>query len=82
MFKFPYCVVLIQLKRSYGSVYKAVHVTTGMTVALKRLEILDNMEEIQNEIEFMENCQGSYVVSFYGNKLEEEVMWVNCVLFL
>ncbi len=37
---------------------------SGMTVALKRLEILDNIEEIRNEIEFMENCQGPYVVSF------------------
>jgi serine/threonine protein kinase len=40
------------------------------------MEIIDNLEEIENEIQFMRGCEGNHTVKFYGSKIEEEAMWV------
>lgn len=75
------------IRSSYGAVYKALHEKSGTIVALKKQEIYGNLADIEAEINFMRQCNGPYVVNFYGmfkllfakslgSSLEDNNMWV------
>lgn len=62
---------------SYGTVYQAIHKKTNTVVALKKMEILpENEADIQNEVKFMQKCNGPYVVQYYGSAIQGNTMWV------
>ena len=52
---------------SYGSVYKAIHIESGKTVALKIVPINGEIESLKREISILKDCNSEHVVKYYGS---------------
>jgi serine/threonine protein kinase len=61
---------------SYGSVWKALHKQTGSIVAVKRVDIDNDLEDIVKEIEFMKGCKSPYIVRYYGSYFKDNELWI------
>lgn len=61
---------------SYGSVYKAEHIRSGHVVAIKEVAMEDDLEEVVLEINIMKQLIDSYIVSYYGNYLVGNELWI------
>ncbi|KAJ3437533.1 sterile20-like kinase isoform b-related [Anaeramoeba flamelloides] len=64
---------------SSGVTSKAVYSTTNEVVAIKKLRIFDNLEEIQKlskEITFMKTLHHPNVVRYYDSYLMENELWI------
>jgi len=61
---------------SYGSVWKAVHMKTGTTTAIKRVPVENDLDEILNEIKIMKQCRSPYIISYYGSYFKENELWI------
>jgi len=61
---------------SYGSVWKAKHLKTGTTTAIKRVPVENDLDEILNEIKIMKQCRSSYIISYYGSYFKENELWI------
>jgi len=61
---------------SYGSVWKAIHKQTGSVVAVKRVSIDNDLEDIVKEIEFMKGCSSPYIVRYYGSYFKDSELWI------
>ncbi|KAJ3424033.1 sterile20-like kinase isoform b-related [Anaeramoeba flamelloides] len=71
---------LEEIGRSSSSVIsKAVYTTTNEVVAVKKIRIVDNLEEIQklsNAISLMKNHHHPNVVNYYDSYLMEKELWI------
>jgi serine/threonine protein kinase len=54
------------LKRSYGSVFKAVKKETGEVFAIKRVPIDEDIEELRREINVMKECKSPFIINYEG----------------
>jgi len=61
---------------SYGSVWKAQHVRTGTTTAIKRVPVENDLDEILNEIKIMKQCRSPYIISYYGSYFKDSELWI------
>eukprot|EP01111_Echinosteliopsis_oligospora_P013831 TRINITY_DN5063_c0_g1_i1.p1 TRINITY_DN5063_c0_g1~~TRINITY_DN5063_c0_g1_i1.p1 ORF type:complete len:474 (+),score=105.95 TRINITY_DN5063_c0_g1_i1:316-1737(+) len=62
---------------SYGSVWKAVHKQTGAVVAVKKVGIDNDLEDLLKEIDFMESCCDSpFIVKYYGKYFKDDELWI------
>eukprot|EP00457_Paulinella_chromatophora_P000915 gb/GEZN01000917.1/.p1 GENE.gb/GEZN01000917.1/~~gb/GEZN01000917.1/.p1 ORF type:complete len:1113 (-),score=172.32 gb/GEZN01000917.1/:168-3224(-) len=63
---------------SYGAVYQAKVKKTGQTVALKVLDLsrATDLEELEREIKFMQDCHTPYVVGYHGSYLFHNHLWI------
>jgi serine/threonine protein kinase len=61
---------------SYGSVWKALHKQTGSIVAVKRVGIDNDLDDIVKEIEFMKGCKSPYIVKYYGSYFKDSELWI------
>jgi len=61
---------------SYGSVWKAMHKPTGSIVAVKRVPIDNDLEDIMKEIDFMKSCRSPYIVRYFGSYFKENELWI------
>jgi len=61
---------------SYGSVWKAKHVKTGTTTAIKKVPVENDLDEILNEIKIMKQCRSPYIISYYGSYFKENELWI------
>lgn len=61
---------------SYGSVHKAIHKTTGTVLAVKKVPLDTDLQEIIKEITIMQQCDSCYVVKYYGSYFENSDLWV------
>jgi len=61
---------------SYGAVWKAVHMKTGTTTAIKRVPVENDLDEILNEIKIMKQCRSPYIISYYGSYFKENELWI------
>jgi serine/threonine protein kinase len=66
------------LQRSYGSVWRATHRKTGNALAIKRVPIENDIEDIVTETTFLKECKSPYVVRYYGSFLDKkrQELWV------
>lgn len=72
-----YCfTVLINNYRSYGSVWKAIHLKTNTVTAIKKVPVENDLDEILNEIKIMKSCRSPYIISYYGSYFKENELWV------
>ena len=70
---FDFCV---DLCRAFGVVYKAIHKSTGIILAVKSLPAGDHPEEIRNEIAILQKCNDPNIVSYLGSMLKMPKLWV------
>lgn len=62
--------------RSYGSVHKAIHKETGHVLAVKKVPVDTDLQEIIKEISIMQQCDSKYVVKYYGSYFKNSDLWV------
>lgn len=61
---------------SYGSVHKAIHKSSGKVLAVKKVPLDTDLQEIIKEITIMQQCDSSYVVKYYGSYFENSDLWI------
>lgn len=61
---------------SYGSVWKAIHKQTGGVVAIKKVGIDNDLDDIMKEIEFMKGCRSPYIVRYFGSYFKDNELWI------
>lgn len=61
---------------SYGSVWKAHHLKTGTTTAIKKVPVENDLDEILNEIKIMKQCRSPYIISYYGSYFKDNELWI------
>ncbi|CAD6191169.1 unnamed protein product [Caenorhabditis auriculariae] len=61
---------------SYGSVHKAIHRESGHTLAVKKVPVDTDLQEIIKEISIMQQCDSKYVVKYYGSYFKNSDLWI------
>ncbi|MFH4978610.1 hypothetical protein AB6A40_005319 [Gnathostoma spinigerum] len=61
---------------SYGSVHKAVHRESGHVLAVKKVPVDTDLQEIIKEISIMQQCDSKYVVKYYGSYFKNSDLWI------
>ncbi|EGC39722.1 hypothetical protein DICPUDRAFT_93521 [Dictyostelium purpureum] len=61
---------------SYGSVYKAINAGTGIVVAIKRVSVDNDLEDMEKEINFMKQCKSPYIVTYHASFRKENEVWI------
>lgn len=62
--------------RSYGTVHKAEHKETGQVLAIKKVPVDTDLQEIIKEISIMQQCDSPYIVKYYGSYFQNTDLWV------
>jgi serine/threonine protein kinase len=58
-------------------VWKAIHRQTGGIVAVKKVGIDNDLDDIMREIEFMKGCRSPYIVRYFGSYFKDNELWVS-----
>ncbi|KYQ96897.1 protein serine/threonine kinase [Tieghemostelium lacteum] len=61
---------------SYGSVWKAIDNSTGAQVAIKKVAIENDLEDMKREINFMKQCQSPYIVTYHASFKKDNEVWI------
>jgi len=64
---------------SFGSVYKGRDKRDGSIVAIKIIDLEsaeDEIEDIQQEIAVLSQCESSYVTRYYGSHIKDTKLWI------
>ncbi|CCD65397.1 Serine/threonine-protein kinase cst-1 [Caenorhabditis elegans] len=61
---------------SYGSVHKAIHRESGHVLAIKKVPVDTDLQEIIKEISIMQQCKSKYVVKYYGSYFKHSDLWI------
>lgn len=67
---------------SFGVVYRAIHITSGTTVAIKQIDLEDSdddITEIQMEIAHLSACDSDWVTRYYGSFVRGYKLWIGKV---
>ena len=64
---------------SFGVVYRATHISSGMVVAIKQIDLEDSdddITEIQMEIAHLSACDSEWVTRYYGSFVRGYKLWI------
>jgi serine/threonine protein kinase len=61
---------------SYGAVSKARNRKTDEVVAIKVIPIESDQEELQREIDILEKCNSTHIVTYYESFVRGDELWV------
>uniref|UniRef100_A0A915P7P3 non-specific serine/threonine protein kinase n=1 Tax=Meloidogyne floridensis TaxID=298350 RepID=A0A915P7P3_9BILA len=61
---------------SYGSVHKALHKSSGRSLAIKMVPVDTDLQEIIKEITIMQQCDSRHVVKYYGSYFKNSDLWI------
>uniref|UniRef100_A0A1I8BM79 non-specific serine/threonine protein kinase n=1 Tax=Meloidogyne hapla TaxID=6305 RepID=A0A1I8BM79_MELHA len=64
------------LDPSYGSVHKALHKSSGRSLAIKMVPVDTDLQEIIKEITIMQQCDSRHVVKYYGSYFKNSDLWI------
>lgn len=62
--------------------HKAIHKETGHVLAVKKVPVDTDLQEIIKEISIMQQCDSKYVVKYYGSYFKNSDLWVILILFV
>ena len=66
-------------KGSFGEVFRGIHKETGQTVAIKVIDLEqaeDEIEDIQQEIAVMAQCDSPHVTRYFGSYVSGTKLWL------
>ena len=66
--------------RGFGEVFVALDKTSNDLVAIKRVKMVMEDEEIASESKLLKECQSRYIVRYYDVLRREGELWVRCCL--
>ncbi|KAJ3271847.1 Serine/threonine-protein kinase 3 [Terramyces sp. JEL0728] len=61
---------------SYGTVYKALHKSSGRICAVKQIPVENDLNDTIREITIMTGFESQYLVHFYASYLTDEALWI------
>lgn len=61
---------------SYGSVWKALHRNSGKIVAVKKVPVDSDLDELVEETTVMKACRSEYVVQYHGSYYKDPDLWI------
>jgi len=61
---------------AFGSVYRAIHKSTGFVVAVKTLPAGEKPQDIEKEISVLKSCRDISIVSYFGSCVKEPLLWI------
>ncbi|GAM24111.1 hypothetical protein SAMD00019534_072860 [Acytostelium subglobosum LB1] len=61
---------------SYGSVWKAINKATGIPVAIKKVAIDNDLDDMKKEINFMKQCRSNYIITYHGSFKRDSEIWI------
>eukprot|EP01097_Dermamoeba_algensis_P007595 TRINITY_DN4834_c0_g1_i1.p1 TRINITY_DN4834_c0_g1~~TRINITY_DN4834_c0_g1_i1.p1 ORF type:complete len:429 (-),score=53.48 TRINITY_DN4834_c0_g1_i1:425-1711(-) len=61
---------------SYGSVWKAIHKSSGSELAIKKVPIDNDLEDLNKEINFMKTMSSPYIVNYFGSYYKDNELWI------
>ena len=70
---------MIETGGSFGTVYRAIHKSTGECVAIKHIDLEgsdDDIREIQQEISLLATCSSSYVTAYKASFVRGTKLWI------
>jgi serine/threonine protein kinase len=77
-----FTLVPFHASRSYGSVWRAIKKGTNEEVAIKKVPLDDDVDDLHKEMDVMKECNSPYVVKYHGCYLKgSEELWV-CVVVI